>query len=101
MPTTQQESRLQHIDSDGIPPGLDLELTGKAGYVRFSGHFYATPEVPFTQFSRAVQIIFASKEVFVAYDLQRHNLYAVDRLTNISLGCRMKAEFIEVQPQPA
>lgn len=80
-------------DSDGIPPGLDLELNGKVGFITFSGHFYAQPDVKEQTFKRPVQIFFASKEVYVALDLEHHNIYVVDREKMLSLGCRMKAEF--------
>jgi hypothetical protein len=78
-------------DSDGIPPGVDMELQGKIKVLTFSGHFYAQPSVSYQRFSRMVSILFASKEIYVAEDIALGNLYVVDRKSNISLGCRMTA----------
>lgn len=90
-----QDSTLGFIrDTDGVPPGLDLELMGQDKTIVFSGFFYAEPEIPFQQFGRDVTIIFASKEVYVAFDKQTHNLYVVDRATSVSLGCRMKTTLL-------
>lgn len=84
-----------HADVDGIAPGVDLDLLGKTGYIEFSGHFFAEPEIPTQTFKRPVNIVFASPEVYVAYDPYFKNLYVVDREKNLSLGCRMTAKFIE------
>ena len=96
MPQTQNNHQtINTIDRDGVPPGLDLTLNGKRGYVKFSGFFFAQPDVPYQEFKRPVLIIFASKGIFVALDLVRRNIYVVDRETNISLGCQMTAHFEE------
>lgn len=87
------------IDSDGVPPGLDTELSGKYKTITFSGHFYARPRTPYMEFSRPVLILFANNRssmpgmpwVFTALDIETHNLYVVDRNTGISLGCLMHA----------
>ena len=81
-------------DVDGLAPGVDTELMGRVFGLTFSGHFYAMPSVPTMKFTRMVRIVFASKEVYVAFDLQHHNLYVVDRAKNLSLGCRMTAELV-------
>jgi len=78
-------------DTDGIAPGVDTSLQGQFKTITFSGHFFARPEIPTMKFSRLVHIVFASKEVYVAYDLQLKNLYVVDRASGISLGCKMNA----------
>jgi hypothetical protein len=81
-----------HPDTDGVPPGLDTELNGQEKIIEFSGIFYARPDMGEVTFQRKVVIVFASKEVYVAYDLELRNLYVVDRASSISLGCRMHAE---------
>ena len=83
-------------DSDGIGPGVDRELQGTFKIITFSGHFFARPQVPFMKFSRYVHIVFASEEVYVAYDMNTHSLYVVDRASGISLGCRMNAVLDEI-----
>jgi hypothetical protein len=85
-------------DSDGIPPGLDLELFGQQKIIKFSGHFYAQPEQKYVEFGRPVFIIFASPEVYVAKDLEMGNLYVVDRAKKLSLGCRMTADLLDFPP---
>jgi hypothetical protein len=87
-------------DSDGIPPGLDLELTGQEKTIMFFGQFYAAPHLPFVQLFRKVKILFAAKEAYVAFDLENHNLYVVDREKNLSLGCRMQAELLPADYDP-
>lgn len=87
-------------DTDGIPPGLDTELTGQQKTIKFSGQFYAAPHLPYVELLRKVQILFASKEVYVAFDLENHNLYVVDREKNLSLGCRMNTELLPFDYQP-
>jgi hypothetical protein len=87
-------------DSDGIPPGVDLTLWGQKKTIKFYGHFYATPEIPFSEIYRKVQIIFASKEIYVAMDLQHKNLYVVDRSSGVSLGCRMNTELLDYNYRP-
>lgn len=88
-------------DSDGIPPGLDLELTGQDKTIKFYGKFYAAPKLPYVEIFRKVKILFASPEVFVAFDLEEHNLYVVDRVKNLSLGCRMSVELLPFDYVPA
>jgi hypothetical protein len=82
-----------HADTDGVPPGLDLALYGTKGYVTFNGVFYANPGAGQMMFKRRVQILFASKEILVAYDLMMKNIYVINRETGISLGCRMNAVY--------
>ena len=82
-------------DSDGIPPGLDMELFGQQKIIKFSGHFYANPSKPHVEFGRPVVILFASPEVYVAQDMKMGNLYVVDRAKRLSLGCRMTADLID------
>lgn len=84
-------------DSDGIPPGLEVEWINKKKIIRFTGIFYAQPELGSIVLRRPVQIIFASKEIFVAIDLELGNLYVVDRAKRLSLGCRMTAD---LEPMP-
>jgi hypothetical protein len=95
MEATQTTSQPVHRDTDGIPPGLDIHLYGAVGLLKFSGVFFAAPELGDTTFVRPVQIVFASKEILVCKDRTRHNLYVVDRRSGISLGCRMQAVFIK------
>lgn len=78
-------------DTDGVPPGIDLSLQGQVKTITFKGQFYATPDVPYSEFSRQVEIIFASAEVYIALDLTSGNFYVVDREKELSLDCRMKA----------
>jgi hypothetical protein len=84
-----------HRDTDGVPPSLDLQLTGKVGKIIFAGKFYAMPQAGEMVFSRKVLIIWASKEIYVAQDIENKNLYVVDREKFLSLGCRMRAYFSE------
>lgn len=88
---TQQVPQLR--DSDGIPPGLDLETYGRKGYVVFSGVFFAQPDRGVVTFARYCEIIFASNEILVAFDPKLRNVYVIDREKRLSLGCRMTADF--------
>ena len=82
-------------DSDGIPPGLDVELTGQHKFILFTGKFYATPNLGKVNILRSVRITIATKEVYVAQDTQHNNLYVVLRANNLSTGCRMTATLFD------
>lgn len=88
----------QRVENNLIPPGLDTKLYGTRGYVTFKGHFYAQPHIPYQTFSRYVQIVMATKEILVAYDLELKTIYVIDREKNLSLGCKMWAKY-NVLPQ--
>lgn len=95
QPVQSQQSAPSAIhDSDGISPGTDMDLTGREFAMRFYGHFYATPQFKSVELVRPVTILFASSKVYVAYDLQMHNIYVVLREDNISQGCGMMTELL-------
>jgi hypothetical protein len=84
-------------DSDGMPPGHDMELWGQTKLFEFSGKFFALPpEHPEITMRRAVKIIFAGDKTIVAADLQHKNLYVVDRSTWISEGCKMHVKMLDM-----
>lgn len=86
-------------DSDGIPPGLDLTLADTVKIIKFTGKFYAKPHLGNVEIHRPVHVYWASKDIFVAQDLQLGNTYVVDRNQNLSLGCLMTAVLLEPTPE--
>ena len=95
--TESQPVRTALDDTDGIPPGVDRELTGTYKAMRFTGPFFAYPEHGDLEIIRPVQIIFASDKVYTAYDVQNGNVYVVLRDDNISQGCLMHTELLPVE----
>ena len=81
-------------DSDGIPPGLDLSMVNREGMMVFTGVFFACRSRGPIEIRRPVTIIWASKEIFVAFDKQHQNLYVIDRVKNYSIACQMNAIFV-------
>ena len=79
-------------DTDGLAPGMDPELAplyGKIFPIRFSGFFFAmNANVTFT---RPGRLLLPLKSHLVMQDARNYTIYLIDRASDMSLGCLMKA----------
>lgn len=96
--TVGQATPTALADSDGISPGVDLDLVDTVGIITFTGVFYANPAAGNVTIKRVAHVVFASTEVLVTQDVTHGNLYVIDRIRNLSLGCRMTAHY---KPDPS